>query len=124
MNINELNKFNEELDRMLNEAVYSNLDAIVFDINKILAYGARAILKSRVPKDLKEDGVDFIIEIKAPNNCLYQWGIYPNNEFLLCNWYGSFRVKDEYENNPERYSPTKFVNDIFEKYGYKWAKTL
>lgn len=123
MNIKQLN---EELAKVLNETTYSNLDAIVWDINKILVDGSRATLKRRVPKDLKEDGVEFVVEIKRSerNGCLYQWGIYPDNEFLLCNWRGGFTVKQELEpdGNPEGYDSCTFVNQIFEKYGYKWVK--
>lgn len=102
---------------ILSNNIYGNLKAIVYDINKILTNGAHATLKHRVPQDLKEDGVDFIIEIKNPNNCLYQWGIYPNNKFLLCNSIGNFETKLD---NKEGHSSSKFVNDIFEKYGYSW----
>ena len=112
----DLSDYYKTVSESINETSYSNLDAIVWDINKILNDGSRAVLKKRVPKDLKEDGVDFIVEIKSPN-CLYQWGVYPNNEYLMCNWNGSFSVKSDGE-----YSPSKYVNDIFEKYGYKWAK--
>lgn len=121
----EIRKINEELTKVLNETFYSNLKTIVWEINKILVNGARAVLKKRIPKDLKEDGVEVMIEIKNPNKkALELWGIYPDMTFLCCEWTGSIDTVQtlDYENNTEGYSSHKFIGDIFQKYGYKWAK--
>ena len=96
------------------------LKQIVFDINKILINGCKATLKKRVPADLKDDGVLILIQVKGAKG-RYNWGIYPDKEYLLNEWWGSLDVKNinNIEKNPEGYAEIKFVEDVLKKYGYK-----
>ena len=124
----DYDKFGKEVKSILEEnnnntPANPNVKALVFEINKILTSGCRATLLKRVPADLKEDGVIQVIKVEGPKG-KYLWGIYPDKEYLLCDTTGIIDVKDEYDikKNPEGYSPSKFINDLFDKYGYKWAK--
>ena len=51
------------------------------------------------------------------------WVVHPDKEYLLTDAFGSIDVKDEDdpEKNPEGYVASKFINDLFDKYGYTWA---